>query len=227
MAFKNLFLLFVMAILLISCSHTSRQSIRKIKADAMIRFEVNPTLYLIQANDLLRVQLLEDKSLARLVRVEQDGSISLPLIGIIHVTGYSTSDVERIIASAYQGKYIREPHVTVFIEEKNGNRITVTGAVMQPGLFEIKGKQETLQQALAEAKGVSKIANLKNVIVFRQINGMTMMARFDLNAIEKGRYPDPVLQGGDTVVVIRSNARSLLQTVIEMTPLVMVWRAYR
>ena len=186
-----------------------------------------PKIYRIQANDLLHIEILEDKSLNRLVRVEQDGSISLPLLAPIHVSGYGLIDVEKIITTAYRKKIIREPHVSVFIDEKNANRITVTGAVMQPGLFEIKGNYETLQQAVAEAKGVSQIANVKNVIIFRHVNGQTMMARFDLNAIERGRNPDPMLQGGDIVVVIRSNARALLQTVIEMTPFVMVWRAYR
>lgn len=54
-----------------------------------------------------------------------------------------------------------------------------------------------------------------------------MIARFDLAEIEKGTNPDPEIYGGDIVVVYRSDARVWLRTMLEMTPLVMVWRAYR
>jgi polysaccharide export outer membrane protein len=54
-----------------------------------------------------------------------------------------------------------------------------------------------------------------------------MVARFDLTDIEEGKAPDPEIYGGDIVVVYRSDARLLLRTVLELTPFVMVWRAYR
>lgn len=65
------------------------------------------------------------------------------------------------------------------------------------------------------------------MVVFRQIDGQKMIARFDLTEIEKGKDPDPEIYGGDIVVVYRSDARLLLRTVLELTPFVMVFRAYR
>ena len=55
----------------------------------------------------------------------------------------------------------------------------------------------------------------------------TKVHGFDLGAIEHGKDPDPEIYGGDVVVVYRSDARLLLRTVLELTPFVMVWRAYR
>ena len=217
----------ILCILMTGCAHEQRNSVQNVEPDIFVQLVSKSAIYCIQPNDLLRIQLYEDKIIDQRVRVEQDGTISMPLVGVIEVGGHGAHEVELKIAAAYHKKYILDPHVSVFIEEKNANRFTVTGAVTQPGLFEIKGQFETLQQAVAEAKGVSQIASIGNVVIFRVINGKKMMARFDLDAIEKGKIPDPTIQAGDIVVVIRSNARAILKTIIEMTPFVMVWRAYR
>jgi polysaccharide export outer membrane protein len=74
---------------------------------------------------------------------------------------------------------------------------------------------------------VSNVASRGNVIVFRTVQGQKMIARFDLSNIEEGKAPDPEIYGGDIVVVYRSDARLLLRTALEMTPFLMVWRAYR
>lgn len=209
------------------CVHEQKKSVQKLSPDVFMEQISKSDIYRIQPNDLLRIRLYEDKLIDQQVRVDQDGTITLPLVGLIVIGGNGVHEVESKIAAAYHERYLRDPHVSVFVEEKNANRITVTGAVNQPGLFEIKGQFETLQQAVAEAKGVSPIASLRNVIVFRVINGKKMMARFNLDAIEKGKIADPRIQGGDIVVVFRSNARTILKTVVELTPFVMVWKAYR
>jgi len=64
-------------------------------------------------------------------------------------------------------------------------------------------------------------------VVFRKIGGQKMVARFDLREIQEGISPDPEIYGGDIVVVYRSDALVVLRTMVQLTPFVMVWRAYR
>ena len=85
-------------------------------------------------------------------------------------------------------------------KEYNSQRVTVDGAVIKPGIFPITGKMSLLQ-AIALAEGLSKIADPTGVVVFRQVNGQRMAARFDLKQVRGGRTADPNLVAGDIVMV--------------------------
>ena len=97
----------------------------------------------------------------------------------------------------------------------------------QTGIYPMDAPTLTLQQAVSLAKGVSNVADRRNVIVFRNVGGQRMLARFDLVQIQEGKLADPDIYGGDIVIVDRSDARLLLRTLVELTPVVAVWRAYR
>jgi len=183
--------------------------------------------YRIGPNDLLLVKVFQVEDLEREVRVDNSGRISLPLIGTIQATGLTLQELQETVAARYGDSYLQNPQVSILIQEFNSQKVTVTGAVDQPGIYPMENPQLTLQQALALGRGMSNVASRRNVVVFRTVQGQRMVARFDLSQIEKGAMPDPQIHGGDIVVVYRSDARLLLRTVLELTPFVMVWRAYR
>ena len=216
----------IAAIALLSCQFEKKKTASQINPSVFLQSQANLATYKIAAGDILHVQVLHVDDLERKVRVDQNGIITLPLIGELDAAGKSVANIEQEIAKRYDERYLHNPQISVFLEEQNANRITVTGAVSEPGIYRVIGGTETLQQAVAQAKGINPIAS-RHVVIFRSIDGKSMMARFDLNAIEQGRDPDPQLVAGDIVVVFRSNARFLLRTIVDMTPFVMVWRAYR
>ncbi|WP_145705921.1 polysaccharide biosynthesis/export family protein [Xanthomonas bundabergensis] len=183
--------------------------------------------YLLGPGDLLTVKVFQVDDLERQVRVDNEGRISLPLVGDIKAAGLSVNALQKDITQRYRNGYLQNPQVSVLVDEFTGNRVTVTGAVGEPGIYPIAGPALTLQQALALGKGVSDVASRGNVVVFRNVGGQKMLARFDLRDIQKGASPDPEIYGGDIVVVYRSDALVLLRTVVQLTPFVMVWRAYR
>ena len=76
-------------------------------------------------------------------------------------------------------------------------------------------------------RGITNVANPRNVMVFRTVGGERMFARFDLKQIQQGELRDPDVYGGDIVIVDRSGVRTVLRTLVELTPFVAVWRAYR
>jgi len=211
---------------LAACSGTSHMARELPQPDPLALAKVQPE-YRLAPGDLLLVKVFQIDDLERQVRVDSDGHVSLPLIGSVTAAGKGVAEFEREVADRYRKTYLQDPQVSVLVQEANGRRVTVTGAVDQPGTYPIVGSNLTLQQALAEAKGVSNIASRGNIIVFRTVEGQKMVARFDLGDIEHGRSPDPEIYGGDVVVVYRSDMRLLLRTALELTPFVMVWRAYR
>jgi len=180
--------------------------------------------------DVVDITVFQVPDLTRTVRVNLAGEISLPLIGSIAAAGRTEEEVEADIAKRLGEKYMRSPNVTVFIKEKHDTplrRVTVDGAVKQPGVYDIKGAT-SLMQAIALARGVQETANLKGVVVFRTVNKQRMAARFDLGAIRKGDAPDPELYPDDIVVVDESGlrGRALLRAILTSLPILSVFRPF-
>lgn len=183
--------------------------------------------YRLGPGDLLKVQVFQVPDLDRDLRVDNAGRISLPLIGTVEAAGLSVPQLQEQVAARYRERYLQDPQVTVSLQESPTQRVTVSGAVTEPGIYPMEAPHLTLQQAVALGRGISNVANPRNVIVFRSVGGERMFARFDLKQIQGGELDDPVIYGGDIVVVDRSGLRTALRTLIELTPFVAVWRAYR
>lgn len=223
---QGLCLTLICSTMLGACSSTSHMARELPEPDPLALSAVQPE-YRLAPGDLLLVKVFQVDDLERQVRVDNSGAITLPLIGEVHAAGLGQVELEKLLADRYRAGYLQDPQVSVLVQEANARRVTVSGAVDQPGIYPLVGSNLTLQQALASAKGVSAVASRRNVIVFRTVQGQKMVARFDLTDIEEGKAPDPEIYGGDIVVVYRSDARLLLRTMLELTPFVMVWRAYR
>lgn len=181
--------------------------------------------YRISGLDVLQVTVLGLKDLDSTVQVSTSGMISLPLVKTIKAGGRTTAELEQEIAKRLQATYLQAPQVSVFIKEYNSQRVTVDGAVIKPGIFPITGKMSLLQ-AIALAEGLSKIADPTGVVVFRQVNGQRMAARFDLKQVRGGRTADPNLVAGDIVMVDESAARTTLRDVSDVLPLSGLFRLF-
>jgi polysaccharide export outer membrane protein len=113
--------------------------------------------YRIGPEDLLDISLYEDERLNKTVRVSSQGDISLPLLGVLKVEGLTAVQLEREIRDLLSEKLYQNPHVSVFIKEYRGQRISVIGAVEKPGIYDVIG-QKTVLEGLALAAGLKEDA---------------------------------------------------------------------
>jgi polysaccharide export outer membrane protein len=56
------------------------------------------------------------------------------------------------------------------------------------------------------------------VVIFRRINGQRSAARFDVTAINDGKFDDPELQPGDVIVVDTSATKVAIQSILKVLP---------
>lgn len=119
----------------------------------------------IGPNDLLAVSVLEAPELDREVRVDGTGRISLPLLGEIAAAGLTTRELELRIQDSLSARYIRDPHVSVRVSEMEGRAVSVVGAVVRPGVFQIR-EPRPLLELIALAGGFAPDAG-ETVIVVR------------------------------------------------------------
>jgi polysaccharide export outer membrane protein len=176
---------------------------------------ISPTEQPLGPGDVVTVRVFGVDSLSGDQTVDQTGQINMPLIGGVPAAGKTTTQLGQELATRLGERYLSSPQVNVTPKSFVAKTITVEGAVATPGIYPVTGKT-SLIQTIAMARGTTEDANLKQVIVFRQIAGERQAAAFDLTTIRKGTDPDPAIYANDTVVVIDSknqrNFRNVLQT---------------
>lgn len=175
--------------------------------------------YFIGPFDKLRIDVFGVEELSKLeVQADASGRLSFPLIGVVEAAGKTPGELAEILNERLRGRFIRNPQVTVNLMETVSQVITVDGEVKEPGLYPVVGRM-TLMRAVATAKGLTEFARLRNVAVFRKVNGEQMAAVYDLRAIREGRYPDPEVFASDVVIVGDSQVRRIFKDVLNAAPL--------
>jgi polysaccharide export outer membrane protein len=167
-----------------------------------------PADYRVAARDQLAVQVYGHDDLTRTVRVSEQGTITLPLLGELPVAGLTIHEIEAKIEAGLKPAYLRDPRVTVGVSEFQGRQIAVVGAVNQPGAYAFRTNQVPLLQALSEARGVRENADrLAYVLRATPKAGEPQPLEVDLDALfRSGRGGTILLEAGDSVYVPEANA---------------------
>jgi polysaccharide export outer membrane protein len=167
--------------------------------------------YRIGAQDKIEVNVFGIEELKREVQVDSGGKILLPLVGQVQAGGRTPAELSTDIEGLLRKNYMKDPKVIVTVKEAQSQKVTVDGAVVQPGVYPLAGPT-TLLQAVSLARGPDpKLANVKRVAIFRTVGGKRHSAFFDLSQIRTGRSEDPQVYGNDIVVVDMSGAKNFMQ----------------
>ena len=182
-----------------------------LSADAAANYRIGPL-------DKLNITVFEVKDLTiEKLEVDASGQILLPLIGSITAQGKTTTELSAEIARRLSEHYMQSPQVSVVVDEAVSQKVSVEGAVTEPGVFEMKGRTSLLE-AVAMAKGPSKEADLRRVAVIRNVDGQPHAATFDYQAIENGTAGNPEILGNDIVVVDDSRSKEFWHGAVSWLP---------
>lgn len=150
--------------------------------------------------------------------IDTAGNVYLPMIGQLTAAGMTQAEMAAIVSERLGASYIRDPNVTVSVREAALQAVSVEGEVKQPGVYQIQPGY-TLLTAISLARSPTSTAKLDEILVFREIDGQRMGARFDLAEIRAGRVPDPQVLPGDVIVVGYSQVRAVYQDILKAAPL--------
>ncbi len=173
--------------------------------------------YRVGSQDLLEVSVFGVEDLNKTVRVNSNGQVSLPLVGSVMAGGRTIPELEKDIAAKLGQGYLQNPQVSVFVKEYTSQRVTLEGEVTKPGIYPITGKT-TLIQAVAIAGGLTDLADLGGVVLFREVDGKRMAAAYDMSALRKGAVADPQVYGDDVIVVEKNGSKSAFREFIKAVP---------
>ena len=121
--------------------------------------------YEIQPEDIIKIMVWPDQNMTMEISVRPDGTISYPFIGELNVEGMTVQELTRKIEESLEG-YVNDPKVAVNVTNIRKMRAFVLGAVIKPGVFEIR-KGDTLMDLLTQAGGFTKEAKKSKVAIIR------------------------------------------------------------
>ncbi|HEX2197436.1 MAG TPA: polysaccharide export protein EpsE [Burkholderiales bacterium] len=144
--------------------------------------------------DALRVTVFQQPDLTTEARVTERGTISMPLVGEVKVAGLSSTEAGKHIAAELKnGKYLKNPQVSVAVTTVRSRQVNVLGMVARPGRYPLDDTSSQLADVIAAAGGIS--ADGADYVTLVR-DGKSQK----LPVIAKGVY----LKNGDTIHVDRA-----------------------
>ncbi len=164
-----------------------------------------PADYLLQPQDLLRVQVFQEPDLLREVRISQEGTITLPLIEQVDLRNKTLRQAEQLIRDLYDRDFLVNPQITLVVVEYAKRTVNVLGNVNNPGAVPFPQEQKlNLIDAITRAGGFNRLADRKRVKLTRTAPG-GKSETYEVNAdqlMSRGASAEKwILQVGDTVYV--------------------------
>jgi polysaccharide export outer membrane protein len=160
--------------------------------------------FILGQGDVVRVTVYQHPDLSSVMRVNQNGSISFPLLGKVEVAGMSPGEVESSIAQRLEeAGFVKSAQVSLIIEEYHSQQVSVLGQVRSPGKYPIESGNGVIDM-LAKAGGTKDDA-ADRVSMIKHQDGKVEQLEVDLiRILHKGDLGHDVEVGhGDIIYVPR------------------------
>ncbi len=160
--------------------------------------------YLVGPGDVLGITVYDNDDLQTRVRVGDDGTVIMPLIGQVKVSDLTITGIRDKIAQLLSEGYLVNPQVNVFIEEFRSKKVVILGRIRTPGLIELRGPINLLE-LISKAGGLESDAG-DTATIKRKEKGQDRLITINLDSLIEGgdiTQNIPILDG-DTVVIAKS-----------------------
>ena len=165
-------------------------------------YQAPEVVYKLSPFDLVRVTVYGEDDLACEQRISDKGILSMPLLGGILVGNSTVSEAEDLVEQVFvQQQYLRNPVVSISIQEFAPKMVTILGEVEQPGAIAIPPGQNgvPLLVAVAGAGGFTGTAKLTQVRVTRASRGA---ATQQIDIVNAGKLLDSIETGQSRSMVV-------------------------
>ena len=160
--------------------------------------------------DRVRITVYQEEDLASVTRIDARGRVNLPLIGEINIGGLTVIEAQAAIENAYKdGRFLRNPQVTVSVEEYAPREVSIQGQIRNAGRYTLPIESTlTVVELVTKAGGITDIGKGSAVTVTRLLpDGSKKVFTVDVDSVIKGKKDSKtddsalLLQPGDIVYV--------------------------
>lgn len=152
--------------------------------------------------DLIELSVYSVPELSTKARVGNSGDVYLPLIDYVHVAELTVEEAQALIEKRLSdGGFVRNPHVTIFVDESTSQGVTVLGEVTKPGIYPSLGDHK-LYEIISEAGGFMATAG-RNVSIIRRSQPEPIRLHLPRNLADD-LSSNVEIMPGDTITVPRA-----------------------
>lgn len=163
--------------------------------------------YALGPGDVIRITVYQNQDLTLETRINDDGTISYPLLGSVKLSGRTVIDAEKTLASGLKdGNFVKQPQVSILLVTAAANQVSVLGMVNKPGRYPVIASNNKLSEIMGMAGGIIPGSGSDIVVVSGTRDGQPFRKEIDFTKVfaSVGSEPDFELRNGDTVWVDRA-----------------------
>jgi protein involved in polysaccharide export with SLBB domain len=154
--------------------------------------------YILDFGDVLEIQLIGQKDQIDNYSINRDGSISLPDIGRLNLSGLSLNDASKLIKAKVSSAFIG---TEAYVSLKNIRDINVliVGNAYNPGIYTLNGNSNMLH-AISMAGGINDIGSYRDINLIRSGKVIDTLDIYEVLVFGKYNFSSG-LRSGDSIVV--------------------------
>jgi polysaccharide export outer membrane protein len=157
-----------------------------------------PSRYRLGPGDEVQIRVMNIEELSpdtfdAFYRVDEDGKLTVPVVGTIQAGGMSLDELTTEINNRCK-KYLRDPQVSVQIKTFKSQPVSVFGCVKTPGVFQLEGGKSIIE-VLSLAGGLADNAGSTIAITRRVEQGPIPVANAETQG--NGEYTVATLKLSD------------------------------
>jgi polysaccharide export outer membrane protein len=171
--------------------------------------------YRIGPGDILHVTVFGYDDLNQVVVVEPGGTFAFPMVGSVPASDSTPAELEERIRGLLAKGLIRDPQVSVVVQEYRSKVVFVVGEVTRPGTYPLAGAT-TVLEILSKAGPLAPGAG-SEILVIRSRKGVDQPVLPPASA--KNVSPDPAAQDADVLHVnLKAIQTGRLETNVVLHP---------
>ncbi len=166
----------------------------------------NISSYVLGPEDQITVRIFAADDIPdKPVQIDNDGTVTLPMIGNVHAAGLTVEQLQANLVTAYK-KYFKNPQVTVQVSDFRSQPVSVAGNVTTPGVVQLRGNRN-LMEVIGQAGGLRADAG-DSVLITRNLSegpipvsgaftdptGKYSVAHINIRSIMSGKDPEDNIQ---------------------------------
>jgi len=154
--------------------------------------------------DLLDVSVYNVPELATKSRLGSNGDVYLPLIDYVHLAGLTVEEAQALIEKRLSdGGFVKNPHVTLNVDQSASQGISLLGEVSRPGVYPVIGEPRLLD-VISAAGGFTASAGQTITVTHRNQSDQPVTVPLNRKNTDNRASNIPV-SPGDTILVHKAD----------------------
>ena len=148
--------------------------------------------------------------------VESDGTVYLPLLHEVRVSGLTTQELNKKLTQDYS-RYLKQPYVKVSIKN---HRVYVLGEVKNQGVVPIEGNSISVIEAISKSGGMTDLALLDRIRIISEVNGQYKLTTLNLHDFNTLNMNNLMLKPNSIVYIEPKSSKAFRVGVQDYLPII-------